>query len=388
MARGISIGVSARADEREAAAEAVARALRGLAQPGFALVFSTEPYQGARLAAALCAELGPVPWAGCCMAGVFAGNRLLSQGLVVGVFEGFRVGVGVAPATSKDGRAAGALAATRALEGFPPLPAGVSRALVLLSDALAGNVADVLRGALAVAGSGVIWAGGGSGHALSVGSSAQFAGGRASTDSVVVVALDSPGGMASGICHGFAPYGPATIVTRAEGTVACEFEYETAFAVYQRTAHAHGDEVTREGFAAFAVTHPLGVPRADGAHVIRDPVGVDAAGALRCFAEVPDGSLIRMMQGDRPGLLAAARTATRTARAAVAGPLAGALVFDCVSRSVMLGESFGEELGIFTSELGDAVPVIGCLTYGEVGAMGSGVPQFHNKTSVVLALGA
>jgi hypothetical protein len=30
--------------------------------------------------------------------------------------------------------------------------------------------------------------------------------------------------------------------------------------------------------------------------------------------------------------------------------------------------------------------MIGCLTFGEVGGSGTGVPQFHNKTAVVLTL--
>jgi hypothetical protein len=33
------------------------------------------------------------------------------------------------------------------------------------------------------------------------------------------------------------------------------------------------------------------------------------------------------------------------------------------------------------------VPLLGCLSYGEIGALGRGGPQFHNKTAVVLALG-
>ena len=39
------------------------------------------------------------------------------------------------------------------------------------------------------------------------------------------------------------------------------------------------------------------------------------------------------------------------------------------------------------AELDRSVPLIGCLSYGEIGALGRGGPQFHNKTAVVLALG-
>ena len=64
----------------------------------------------------------------------------------------------------------------------------------------------------------------------------------------MVIALDTPSRLAAGISHGFRPYGPPTMVTRAEGPVAAELEYEPAFPVYQRTARARGDEVTAEPF--------------------------------------------------------------------------------------------------------------------------------------------
>lgn len=131
MATQVFVGASSAADPKKAASEAVAAALREPARseqgdyagygarPAFALVLSTDQYDADALAAATTSELPGVPWAGCCTAGVFAGSRLLRQGLVVGlvVSETVRVGVGVAQPVSQDGRRAGVLAASRALEG-------------------------------------------------------------------------------------------------------------------------------------------------------------------------------------------------------------------------------------------------------------------------------
>ncbi|MCC6552567.1 MAG: FIST C-terminal domain-containing protein [Polyangiaceae bacterium] len=390
MTRQIAIGASSRPDARGAAAEAVGAVLGEGAPPVFALVLSTDQYDADALAAAMNAELRGVPWAGCCTAGVFAGGELLRQGLVVGALTGqeVRVSVGVAGPVSADGRAAGHAAVVRALEGLPAsAPEGWSRALILLPDALTGNAAAVVRGAVQAGGTGVVWAGGGAGDNLRFVRTAQFAGGRAGSDSVVVIAIDSPGRMATGIRHGFRPYGPPSMVTRAHGSGVVELDYEGAFAVYQRVAAGRGDRVSLDRFPGFAMTHPLGIPQADGEHVIRDPLRVDERGELYCVGEVPDGCLVRVMEGDREGILGAAREAARAARQAVGGPIAGAIVFDCISRSLMLGASVREELATFADELGPGAPVLGCLTFGEVGALGRGVPQFHNKTAVVLAMG-
>jgi len=385
------VGASTLTDVQGAVREAVGGALSRASTPAptLALVMAAEPYPPEPLAAAVSAALGSIPWVGCCSTGVFAGSRLLREGLVVGLVSspGARVGIGVEASLAGEGRRAGAAATVRALAGFPAAPAaGWTRALLVFSDASLGNAADVVRGALEIAGTGVVWAGAGVGGNRSS-PRAQLASGRAHTDSVVITAIDAPARLAAGICHGFRPYGPPTLVTRAQGPVAAELEYEPAFTVYQRAAQDHGDQVTPESFADFATTHPLGIPRADGEHVIRDPLRVETDGGLRCFGEVPDGSLIRVMEGDRDALLAAARTASADARAAVSGPLAGAVVFDCVSRSFMLGASFEDELRMVSDQLDPSVPLLGCLSYGEIGALGRGGPQFHNKTAVVLALG-
>ncbi|MBI4816121.1 MAG: FIST C-terminal domain-containing protein [Deltaproteobacteria bacterium] len=379
----LGVGKSEASRVREAAREAVAGARRASGAVTFGLVFSTDQYGADELATAISAELEGVPWAGCCTAGVFDGQTLSRQGVVVGLFEGTRASVGLGGPVSEAPRRAGRSAVEAALDGLGE--AGRPRAIILLSDALTGSTSEVVRGAVDEAGSGVAWAGGGSGDNLRFVRTAQFAGGRAWSDRVVAIALDVDAPIGVGIRHGWRPYGPPTMVTRARGSEAVELEYEPAFEVYRRTVADRGAEVSLTSFASFAMTHPLGIPQAGGEHVIRDPLSVGPDGALRCVGEVPSGALVRIMEGDRSALLEAARGAAVDATSSV-GEVSGAIVFDCVSRSILMGEHVGEELAAFRAGLGPGAPIMGCLTFGEVGAFGSGVPQFHNKTSVLLAL--
>ncbi len=180
MGTTIRIGTSASADSKNAAREAAAAALRGCDSPAFALVFATVQYDSDGLAEALTHELWTVPWAGCCTAGVFAGPKLLRQGVVVGLFasRALRAGVGVGGPVSVDPRSAGRSAVAEAFAVLPPVPGAGQRAVIILPDALAGNAAEVVRGAAEEAGTGVVWAGGGAGDALQF-RTAQFARGRA-----------------------------------------------------------------------------------------------------------------------------------------------------------------------------------------------------------------
>lgn len=384
----LHVATSASPDEASAAREAAQRALLGAEAPAFALVLSTDQYDPAALALAVTHELGSVPWAGCCTAGVFAGTELLTQGLVVGVFSApdAAFGVGTGGPVSQDPRAAGRAAIAQAIASMQPLPPGRFRSFLLMPDALTGDVSDVVRGAAQEAGAGVQWAGGGAGDNLRFVRTAQFARGEALRDHVVAIAIDTSKPAGLGVCHGFRPYGPPVLVTRAVGATAVELEYERPFDAYRRAAEARGDHLDEEGFAAFAMTHPLGIPQANGQHVIRDPLTIEPDGSLRCVGDLPDGSLVRVMEADWAELVAAARHASTDAREGLHGPTGGAIVFDCVSRAKLLGSHMREELSALQKGMGVGVPVMGCLTFGEVGALGPAAPQFLNKTTVVLAL--
>ncbi len=388
MTARLYTGQSGAADLETAVTQASRAALAPAVNPALAVVLATDGYEPEALAKSVARALGPLPWVGCSSAAVFAGETLLREGIVVGVIDSDQayVGVGAAGPASKAAHAAGAAAVARALDQLPARAPSRSRALLVFLNALNGQAAQALRGAVQEGGTAFAWAGGGAGDNLRYVRTAQFARGRAYQDNVVIAAIDLPGPLASEMRHGWHAYGPPTMVTRSSGSLAIELEYEPAFEVYRRTALTKGDIVGRDDFAAFAMLHPLGIPQADGEHIIRDPIEVCEDGSLRCICEVPDGSLVRVMQASQDSLIEAARQAAQAAARGVGGVVGGALVFDCVSRFLVLGPRMQDELSALRQGLGEDVPMMGCLTFGEVGALGAGLPQFNNKTCVVLAL--
>lgn len=383
----LQVGRSIAVDEEGAAAEAVRGALGEASDPAVAIVLSTDQYDARRLARALARELDGLPWAGCCTAGVIDGSTLLAQGLVVGVIggPGVRCGIGLCGPVTSDARGAGRKAVADALSGMPLLAKDFHRTLIVLPDAVFANPTDAVRGAASEGGSGVRWCGGGTGDNFKFVRTAQFSPAGAVIDHVVVIAIDSPDPVGIGLGHGWSPYGPPAVVTRSEGARVVELDDENAFEIYCRTAGSCGDSVTREEFTAFAMLHPLGIPQIVGPDLIRDPLEVDSAGGLSCVGEVPEGSVVRMMVGAKPHLLEAGGVAALAARTSAAHPLRGALLFDCFSRARIFRGQFTQELERIHAGLGESVPLMGCLTLGEVAAFGGGIPEFQNKTAVLMA---
>ncbi len=386
----LQIGTSTHEDVQAAVELAVSRALEGCHAPALALVFSTSDYSAESVAVAAARSLEGIHWVGVTTPAILVGADVVTHGIAVGVLdgEGVRARVGAEGPMSLDARDAGRRAAREALTDMPLPPSDRSRAMLLFGDADSGDASEMLHGALGVAGSGIAWCGGGTGSLVAGAHAALYAKGRALRDHAVAVTLDCPARIGVGIKHGWEPTGSPAMVTRAHGRAVQRLEHRPAFEIYQAAAEERGQELDARGFASFAMSHPLGIPQVDGEYLIRDPLSVDDAGALHFLASVPDGALVRVMQGTKAMLVEAARAAASMARGDAGGEIGGALVFDCVSRYLMLGDGLRDELAACQSALGSRVPVLGCLTFGEVGAFGSRMPQFHNKTMVVLALPA
>jgi hypothetical protein len=386
----LRIGTSTEPDVGAALAAASRAALARSAAPAFALVLSTFDYPAEEVALAAERELGSIPWAGVVTPAILTDGKVMPRGVAVGVLdcERLRARVGAPESPIADAREAGRAAARDALAGMPLPPADRSRAMLLFASTQHHDAAEVVHGALSVAGAGIAWCGGGTG-ALDAGTSgAQFAKGQAFRERVAAVTLDCHARVGVGIKHGWQPTGPPAMVTRAKSTLVEQLEHRPAFDIYRAAAAEVGQHLEPDDFVRFAMSHPLGIPQADGEYLVRDPLALEEAGALRFLAGVPDGAIVRVMEGTPAMLVEAARAAATMARKDVAAPIGGALVFDCISRYLMLGDSLQDELSACHAALGDDVPVLGCLTFGEVGAFGSRLPQFHNKTMVVLALPA
>lgn len=65
-------------------------------------------------------------------------------------------------------------------------------------------------------------------------------------------------------------------------------------------------------------------------------------------------------------------------------PLAGAVVFDCICRNLILKDDFKTAIAGIHEELGN-VPLAGFETYGEIALDAGDLSGFHNTTTVVLA---
>ena len=211
--------------------------------------------------------------------------------------------------------------------------------------------------------------------------------GKVIDNAVVAAAIGSDSPIGIGVRHGWRPVGEPMMVSRSDETSVFELDGSAAVDVYLERAGASPDlKHDAEAFTLFAMTHPLGLRRRTTEEV-RFISGANLdTGALTSIAEIPQGSLVWLMEGDRESVLAGTSASCDDALSLLGShqPL-GLLMFDCIARKTVLGPD-----GVATemTSIGAAapsVPVAGFYTYGEIARV-SGVRGFHNQTLVTMAL--
>ncbi len=349
------------------------------------VVFCSDSYDLAELLVGINERSGGVPLIGCSTAGEISASGAGDASVVVSALggPGFSIATSLATNASDDLRGAGAAAS----ECVAEVSAAPHRVLLLLTDGLAGDQQEIVRGAYSMAGARVPLVGGCAGDGLKMQQTSQLYGDQVLTDAVVAAAIGSEAPMGIGVRHGWRKVGEPMLVTKSDGNRVFVLDDRPALDVYLERLEAP-DAAWNDpaAFTHFALTHPLGLQRRSGEEVRFVAEADFADRSLGCIAEVPQGGLTWIMEGDSDSVLLGTDAACNEAMSTLAGrtPL-GVLAFDCIARRGVLGDPGIETEVARIGEHVGGVPIAGFYTYGEI-ARTRGVGGFHNQTLVVLAL--
>ena len=327
---------------------------------------------------------GDVPLIGCTTSGEIAASGPRDASVVVAALggDGFAVQTARVTEASLRLREAGATVAAcvPAREDLP------HKVLLLLTDGLAGDQQQIVRGAYGVLGAEVPLVGGCAGDDLKMTRTFQFHDDQVLTDAVVAAGIASNAPLGIGVRHGWRRVGEPMLVTSSAENRVYTLDDRPALDVYLEHLGLDVPD-DQEGLARLALTHPLGIGRPGGEEKVRLIRGGDfAERSLSCIAEVPQGALVWIMEGDAESVLEATDAAAADSLAALAGrPPLGLIAFDCIARRSVLGEARIQAEIDRLAALAEGAPVAGFYTYGEI-ARTRGVRGFHNQTLVVLSV--
>lgn len=372
---------SASAGGARPCADAVERAIAELGRaPGLVLIFPAGDADPAAVVAEARQAAPGVRVAGMTGTAAIGATGLVDTGCAAIAFSA-SLPTGVGASESGDPRAAGREATAKAVATIDGARHGI---VLLFVDSEAGDQAEIVAGAYAVAGGTIPLAGGAAGGKAQ----SRFADGRALSRGVVAVAIGSSTPIGVGIAHGCVPRGAPSIVTRADGPNVIQLDGRPAQEVYFEKLGLDGADIGDDEFEALALVHPLAEPELSGTVRPRYLRARAGDGGLVCATGIERNAAVEICEQTPETIVRSARAAVEDAVSQLGRPADAALVFDCAARSACFGSALAErELGAVAAAFGDPAPgLAGAYTRGEIGRV-RGAKGDRNHSVVVAAFG-
>ena len=391
-------GLSTVEDTGTATGEAIESATASLGRredTALAVVLSGPSHDTGAIRETVKAELGDVPLVGSTTAGEFTDEELSENGIVVSLVasESLSAATAMADAVSEDVFES----VQTAVDGLPDPSemAGEHTAAITFHNGLAGMGEQITLVTGQMLGE-MPLAGGSAGDNLALSETTVFSDDGVSSDGVVVAQLSSDEPFAVAANHGHSPLTDTYQVTKAEENIVHELDGEPAYDVWRDeiadvASEEYGIDVSSlspdsDEFAKLLNQFELGITTAGGEYKIRWPALTDSTdGPLKFATGVPEESEARIMHSPKEDQIESAREAAAASLQRFDGDeVAGAFVFDCVCRGLILDEEFEAAVAEIADEI-DA-PLAGFETYGEVCMPPDSASGYHNTTTAILLL--
>lgn len=391
----VGVGVSAEKEPHYAVREAIRQARSRLKTENisFALLFASSKFSSTKTLQIANELLGSVPLVGCSSMAIITGDGIFKNALALALVSlpsavQFNIGR-VSDIGTENIAQAGNSLGTRMLYGFKEIRRDLS---LLLSDGTIANGSALIQGFQERMGMSVPLSGGAASSELPGEKTHIFYESEVLSQAACGILWGGKMNFSMGIRHGWQPLGKPRLVTKAhdnvvyeiDGTVAVKF-YEEYFGIDLPTL--------RKQLKMISVLYPIGI-HIEGEHeyLLRNITHIGDDGSLVFRGNVPESSSVRLMIGTKESCLEATEEATRDVKMNMHTPIDFLLVFDSVSRYILLGRDAHKELDIIKQRLGTNIPIIGIYTYGEQAPVKAidyqGRAYLHNQTISLIALGA
>ena len=334
------------------------------------------------------------PLIGCSSAGEFTEERVGKKSVCCALISSndHKFFLGHENQLEKKGREAIKQAAGKfpeAVNNYPHL------CCIELIDGLVKEGEDLTLAVNSIMGSLVRLIGGAAGDDLKFKETRVFMDNQINSEAITLCLMASEIPVGMGIKHGHKPWSPALNVTKSEGCILYELNNKPAFEVWKKYTRERAKEQfdidvdklsdsTEEG--SYLIKYEAGLLTGMD-YKIRVPLSVNPDGSLNFGCPIPEDTIIKIMESSKDAQIDSAREAAQLAVDSLRGAkVAGALIFDCACRGLILGDDFPKAIKAIGEVIGEDVPFIGFETYGEIFMELGQLSGLHHTTTTVLLI--
>jgi len=394
MSISVGVGLSTEKDPILAAKEAVRMANLNIhnKRADLAICFSSVDLASSILIKTINISLGEhIPIIGCSGAAIICNQDICKHGVVVMLLnlpEGVHFNTACTKElAAKSSQGAGEELGQKLLYGFK----GVRRDLsIMFCDGLIQEGSNLIHGLQEKLGRSFPLVGGSASDNLKFQKTYLYFNQEIFSDGACAILFGGKLNFGLGVKHGWKPLGKPRYVTKCSGNIVRAIDNTPAAQVYEEYFACNLTEL-RKKLKYISVLYPIGIYLpGEEEYLLRNLISIENDGSLVFQGNVPENSLIRLMIGTKESCLTATRQATDEAKKSGANNFV--LVFDSISRYILLRREANRELKIIKEGVGKDTPVIGLYTYGEQAPLEAisyhGQTYFHNQTIVILTVGA
>ncbi|MFB9811184.1 FIST signal transduction protein [Haloarcula sebkhae] len=329
---------------------------------------------------------------GCTAGGAFTEEQSMDTGVAVTLVtsDSFRFDTALAVGLSENTRGA----VRDAVRALPEDIEEPYQSAIVLHDGLSGVGEQLSLSVQRRLGPYVEFAGGAASDGLRMESAPVFCDESVAEDAVVLVLVSGEKRPIITVNHGHSPISEPWEVTDVSGNVVHELNGEPAFDVWKDAVRDHAMEtsgiavddvpVGSADLRRLMVTYLFGIDQGETFKIRWPRTAIEETGALQFAVDIPEGTVLRIMHGNRADQIASAEQAAADAVSLCDGNIAGAFVYDCACRQLLFDDAFSAAVDGIISTL--SAPVAGFETYGELCMQAGQLSGFHNTTTVLFAL--
>lgn len=254
--------------------------------------------------------------------------------------------------------------------------------LIVLSDGLQVNGADLVKGLKAGVSEHISITGGLAGDGPRFRKTFVIANGEIVSGVVVGLGLyGSDLKIGCGSKGGWDSFGIERLVTRSQDNVLYELDGQPALQLYKSFLGDKAKDLPGSGllFPLSLRTHN------DRPPVVRTILGIDEGNQSLTFAgNIPEGAYVRLMKANVDRIINGAEQSAQISKEAIKGNSQLAILISCVGRRLVMKQLVEEEVEAVNEVLGPQVMTTGFYSYGEIAPFDQFSPcELHNQTMTI-----
>lgn len=258
----------------------------------------------------------------------------------------------------------------------------------ILAPGLNINGSAIARGFASVLGPDVRISGGLAGDKTRFAKTYTLLNGTVSENMLVAVGLyGSHIRIGTGSKGGWAPFGPARRVTKAEGNILYELDGKPALDLYKQYLGEKAEQLPSSG-----LLYPFSILEDDQSEtgLIRTILDINHEHkSLVLAGDMPQGKLVRLMHADVDQLIAGAENAAEEAHLPFEPHNGASVAFlvSCVGRKLVMADDVVEEVEAVRHVFGPKTRMAGFYSYGEICISDlTRTAELHNQTMTITLL--